>query len=224
MRIIKIKEVCNAEQLDSIYALMEKIEFQNGEVTASGLAKAAKKNTEAVPVGEHYQELVFFIQNILKNNYYLQSRLVPKFFSSPLINCYKAGDKYGRHYDVSHMQDGETSIRKDYSFTLMLSKTEAYAGGDLEIEINHQKHRVQLNAGDMVVYPSNYIHSVLPISHGERLAYIGWISSHVKDPLALEVLNAYEDLHVALKKYDISDDDKLSIGYVKNKLRHLISD
>ena len=61
MRIIKIKEVCNTEQLDSIYALMEKIEFQNGDETASGLAKAAKKNAEAVPAGEHYQELVFFI-------------------------------------------------------------------------------------------------------------------------------------------------------------------
>jgi PKHD-type hydroxylase len=116
------------------------------------------------------------------------------------------------------------SVRKDYSFTLMLSTLEEYDGGELEIEDNGMKHKVKLDAGDMVIYPSTLIHKVLPVITGERLADGGWIASHVKDPLALEILNAYEDMHLSLQQYELSSDDRLTLSYVQNKLQHLLSD
>ena len=188
------------------------------------MAKEAKNNSEAIPNGESYKELLSYIQNILTKNDWLKRRFLPKIFSIPLINHYKAGDSYGRHYDASHMTGESISVRKDYSFTLMLSSLEEYDGGELEIEDNGMKHKVKLDAGDMVIYPSTLIHNVLPVITGERLAYVGWIASHVKDPLALELLNAFEEMHLSLKKYELLPDDQLSLSYVQNKLQHLLSD
>ena len=221
---MKIIKILNEGQLKHVRSLTENIDFQSGDKTARGLAKEAKNNSEAIPEGESYKELLPYIQNILTKNDWLKRRFLPKIFSVPLINLYKAGDSYGRHYDASHMTGKSTSVRKDYSFTLMLSSLEGYDGGELEIEDNDMKHKVKLDAGDMVIYPSTLIHNVLPVITGERLAYVGWITSHVKDPLALELLNAFEEMHLSLQKYELSSDDQLSLSYVQNKLQHLLSD
>ena len=221
---MKIIKILNEEQLKHVRSLTKNIDFRNGEETAHGLAKEAKNNTEAIPQGDSYKQLLPFIKNILVKNDWLKRRFMPKIFSIPLINSYKAGDSYGRHYDASHMIGESHSVRKDYSFTLMLSTLEEYDGGELEIEDNGMKHKVKLDAGDMVIYPSTLIHKVLPVITGERLAYVGWIASHVKDPLALEILNAYEDMHLSLQQYELSSDDRLTLSYVQNKLQHLLSD
>ena len=221
---MKIIKILNEEQLRHVRSLTEKIDFQSGDKTAHGLAKEAKNNSEAIPEGESYKQLLSYIKNILTKNNWLKRRFLPKIFSLPLINSYKAGDSYGRYYDSSHMIGESRSVRKDYSFTLMLSSLEKYDGGELEIEDNGLKHKVKLDAGDMVIYPSTLIHNVLPVITGERLAYVGWIASHVKDPLALELLNAFEEMHLSLKKYELLPDDQLSLSYVQNKLQHLLSD
>ena len=221
---MKIINILNAEQLKHIRPLVDKIEFESGDKTARGLAMEAKNNRQAIRSGESYKELLSYIKNILTKNDWLKRRFLPKKFSTPLINRYKAGDSYGRHYDASHMTGESISVRKDYSFTLMLSSLEEYDGGELEIEDNGMKHKVKLDAGDMVIYPSTLIHNVLPVITGERLAYVGWIASHVKDPLALELLNAFEEMHLSLQKYELLPDDQLSLSYVQNKLQHLLSD
>ena len=84
-------------------------------------------------------------------------------------------------------------------------------------------HEVKMDAGDLVIYPSSYIHSVLNIKKGKRVAYVGWITSYIKDQFAFETINAYEDMHLALLKYNLSEEDKLSLSYVQNKLQHLVS-
>ena len=221
---MKIIKILNEGQLKHVRSLTEKIDFQSGDEVAHGLAKEAKKNNHAIPNGESYKQLLSYIKNILTKNDWLKRRFLPKIFSLPLINAYKAGDSYGRHYDSSHMIGESRSVRKDYSFTLMLSSSEEYDGGELEIEDNGMKHKVKLDAGDMVIYPSTLIHNVLPVITGERLAYVGWIASHVKDPLALELLNAFEEMHLSLQKYELLPDDQLSLSYVQNKLQHLLSD
>ena len=106
----------------------------------------------------------------------------------------------------------------------MLSKASDYEGGELEIETGNMTHKVKLNAGDMVIYPSMYMHNVLPVSKGERIACVGWFASHIKDFYAIETLNAFEDMHLKLLQYDLSEEDQLSLGYVQNRLQHLLSD
>ena len=37
------------------------------------------------------------------------------------------------------------------------------------------------------------------------------------------VNNLIEDIHLALTKYNLSEEDKLSLSFVQNKLQHLVS-
>ena len=62
---MKIIKIFNDEQLKHIRSLIEKIEFQSGDKSAHGLAKEAKNNSEAIPEGESYKELLSYIKNIL---------------------------------------------------------------------------------------------------------------------------------------------------------------
>ena len=221
---MKVLNILDKDQLAHINRLLKDIEFEDGIKSARGLAKKAKKNQQAKVNGDSFIEASMYLEKLLQENDWLKRRYMPKKFSKPIINKYAIGSSYGRHFDASHMQNKSISLKKDFSFTLMLSKTTDYEGGELEIEADNMTHKVKLDAGDMVIYPSVYIHNVLPISKGERLAYVGWFASHIKDYFAIETLNAFEDMHLSLLKYNLSEDDQLSLSYVQNRMQHLFSD
>ena len=221
---MKVLNILDKDQLAHINRLLKDIEFEDGIKSARGLAKKAKKNQEAKVNGDSYIEASKYLEKVLQDNDWLKRRYMPKKFSKPIINKYAIGSSYGRHFDTSHMQNKSISLKKDFSFTLMLSKTTDYEGGELEIEADNMTHKVKLDAGYMVIYPSVYIHNVLPISQGERIACVGWFASHINDYFAIETLNAFEDMHLSLLKYDLAENDQLSLSYVQNRLQHLLSD
>ncbi|MDA9020675.1 Fe2+-dependent dioxygenase [Gammaproteobacteria bacterium] len=220
---MKIVKILDSSQINYVNNLIGEIEFHDGKKSAEGLAKKVKLNKQALAEGDKYEELMSYINDIFRKNLWLKQRYLPKKFSQAVINKYEVGDCYGRHFDNSHISTGLGSIRRDWSFTLMLSSNSDYEGGELKIETGSVTHEVKLDAGDLVIYPSSYIHSVLNITKGKRLAYVGWIASHIKDQLGFETINAYEDMHLALSKYNLSEEDELSLGYVQNKLQLLIS-
>ena len=220
---MKIVKILDASQINYVNNLIGDIEFHDGKKTADGLAKKVKLNKQAVAEGDKYNELIIYINDIIRKNLWLKKRYLPSKFSQPLINKYEVGDCYGRHFDDSHASTESGSTRNDWSFTLMLSSCSDYEGGELKIETGSVTHEVKLDAGDLVIYPSSYIHSVLNITKGKRIAYVGWIASHIKDQLGFETINAYEDMHLALTKYNLSEEDILSLSYVQNKLQSLIS-
>lgn len=221
---MKIINILDKSQLQQVNNLLKKIDFEDGEKSARGHAKNVKNNEEAKAQGDAFLEVSEYVKNILRENDWLKRRYLPKKFSKPIINKYKVGSSYGRHFDASHMHNKTGSFKKDFSYTLMLSEASDYEGGELVIEAGNMTHKVKLGAGDMVVYPSMYIHNVLPVSEGQRIAFIGWFASHIKDYYAIETLNAYEDMHLKLLQYDLSEEDQLLISYVQNRLRHLLSD
>ena len=223
---MQINKILNEEQLNYINSLIENLEFIDGKITASGLAKKAKNNKQANPKGDAFVNLSMYIGEILSKNHWINSRYFPKKYSPAMFNKYSSGQGYGRHYDTSHILMSKSgTMRRDFSFTLMLSKNSDYEGGELEIESsNNLLQTVHLDAGDMAIYPSSQIHSVLPITKGERIAFVGWISSYIKDTRAHETLNIYSNLQQELAKYDLSVDDQLLLQHLKNKLIHLLSE
>ena len=74
--------------------MIEKIDFQDGGISASGLAKDQKNNREAVREGENYKKLHNFILNLLIKNDWIKRRYLPRKFSSPLINKYSEDEFY----------------------------------------------------------------------------------------------------------------------------------
>ena len=88
----------------------------------------------------------------------------------------KKGMYYGRHVDNTFMSSG----RADLSFTVFLSDIDTYEGGELIIENINSQNNFKLSAGQILIYPSTYLHCVQEVTKGERLVLIGWIESYVK--------------------------------------------
>ena len=84
--------------------------------------------------------------------------------------------QYGRHIDNPFMSSG----RSDLSFTISLTDKSKYRGGELNIEEMNSEKEFKLDAGEIIIYPSTYLHSVKEIKYGERLVCVGWIESYVK--------------------------------------------
>ena len=126
--------------------------------------------------------------------------------------------KYGRHIDNPYMSSG----RADLSFTIFLSSKENYKGGSLSIENFNSEEIFKLNAGEIILYPSTYLHSVEEVIDGERLVFIGWIESYIK---SIEEREYLFDLDSAarslLAKYGRCDEVDLIFKSYSNLLRRL---
>ena len=125
---------------------------------------------------------------------------------------------YGRHIDNVYMSSG----RADLSFTIFLSSKDNYDGGELTIEDFKSEEKFKLDAGEIIIYPSTYLHSVEEVSNGERLVFIGWIESYVK---SIEEREYLFDLDAAarslLAKYGRSNEVDLIFKSYSNLLRRL---
>ena len=126
--------------------------------------------------------------------------------------------KYGRHIDNAYMSSG----RADLSFTIFLNNKESYEGGALSIESLNSEEKFKLDAGEIIIYPSTFLHSVEEVITGERLVFIGWIESYVK---SIEEREYLFDLDAAarslLTKYGRSDEVDLIFKSYSNLLRRL---
>ena len=125
---------------------------------------------------------------------------------------------YGRHIDNPFMSSG----RSDLSFTISLTNKDNYQGGELVIETINSEKEFKLNAGEILIYPSTYLHSVKEVKKGERLVCVGWIESYVK---SIEEREYLFDLDAGAKsllsKYGRSDELDLIFKSYSNFLRLL---
>ena len=126
--------------------------------------------------------------------------------------------KYGRHIDNAFMSTG----RADLSFTIFLNERDKYSGGELLIEGLNVENKFKLDSGEIIIYPSTYLHSVQEIMSGERIVFVGWIESYVK---SIEEREYLFDLDAGarslLAKYGRSDELDLIFKSYSNLLRTL---
>ena len=87
------------------------------------------------------------------------------------------GMYYKSHLDKPTLEAG----RRDLSFTLFLSDPEAYEGGELRISIPPEIKTVKLKPGEIIIYPTQYVHEVRTVTQGERLVSVGWIESEIPE-------------------------------------------
>ena len=128
------------------------------------------------------------------------------------------GMKYGRHIDNAYMSSG----RADLSFTVFLTQKNKYEGGELLIENITSEKKFKLDSGEILIYPSTFLHSVQEVLNGERIVCVGWIESYVK---SIEEREYLFDLDAGarslLAKHGRSDDLDLIFKSYSNLLRVL---
>ena len=214
------RELLNSEELEILRKNLdnEELFWENGKQTAGKHAAEVKNNLQLkkdLNLSKKLSKLI--IKKILSNDL-IKSFALPKKIHGTMFSKSKRGMKYGSHIDNPFMSSG----RADLSFTIFLSSKENYDGGALSIESFNSEKKFKLEAGEIIIYPSTYLHSVEEVITGERLVFIGWIESYVK---SIEEREYLFDLDAAarslLAKYGRSEEVDLIFKSYSNLLRRL---
>ena len=107
----------------------------------------------------------------------------------PLMTVYEPGMAYGPHADATFITlPNKTVIRSDISCTIFLEDPAEYDGGALLIRLGSAEFRFKGRPGSAVVYPSDTMHQVEPVTRGRRLVAISFIQSRIADPWRREMM------------------------------------
>jgi len=180
--IVHIPQVFDQEQVAHCRKVMIEAAWVDGKATAGHQSARAKYNLQLPEDSEDHQRLGDMVTRALQQNPLFISAVLPHTIYPPLFNRYDAGMNFGTHVDNSIRQSRDgVRIRTDVSATLFLSEPEDYDGGELTVEDTYGSHAVKLPAGDLVVYPSDSLHYVTPVTRGSRIASFFWIQSLIRD-------------------------------------------
>ena len=164
---------------------LEDAEWVSGGVTAHGAAKAAKDNLQLAPTSELAHKISKLVLDSLRSRREFVWATRAKAFGPVLVARYDKGMAYGTHLDAPVMRS-PAPVRIDISFTVFLNHD--YEGGELVIDVDGTERRVEARAGDVILYPSSYLHRVEEVTRGRRLVAVGWVQSLVRDPARRKLL------------------------------------
>ena len=212
------RKLLNPDEINLLKINLEKDQsfWEDGVKTAGEHASKVKNNLQLnreSDISKRYSAKI--IKKILSDAL-IKSFALPKRIHGTMFSKSNKGMKYGRHIDNAYMSSG----RADLSFTIFLNKKDDYEGGELSIENLNSENKFKLDLGEIIIYPSTYLHSVQEVIDGERLVFIGWIESYVK---SIEEREYLFDLDAGarslLAKYGRSDELDLIFKSYSNLLR-----
>ena len=192
--------------------------WEDGKKTAGKHAAAVKNNLQLNRESDISQKYSAFIMRKILSNPLIKSFSLAKKIHGIMFTRSSKGMRYGRHIDNAFMSTG----RADLSFTIFLNKKSEYVGGELVVDDINSENKFKLNQGEIVIYPSTYLHSVKQIENGERIVCVGWIESYVK---SIEQREYLFDMDAGAKsllaKHGRSDELDLIFKSYSNLLRIL---
>ncbi len=211
-------QLLNAEEINLFKKELsqENIIWEDGKKTAGSHASEAKNNLQLNRQTDISKELSLLVKKKILKNELIKSFTLPKHIHGIMFTKSSKGMSYGSHIDNAYMSSG----RADLSFTIFISEKNQYEGGELSIETLDSVSDFKLNEGEIIIYPSTYLHSVKEIVKGERIACVGWIESYVK---SIEEREYLFDLDAGarslLAKHGRSDELDLIFKSYSNLLR-----
>ena len=144
----------------------------------------------------------------------------PAQIAPPLLTRYRPGMRYGAHADAAYLPLPGGTLRSDISCTIFLNEPESYEGGSLHVRLGDADLRFKLPPGQAILYPSDTLHEVEPVTEGERLVAITFIQSRVPDPFKRSLLFELNEI-AALEGNNMSQDTFSRLQLVQaNLLRY----
>ncbi|MDA9741410.1 Fe2+-dependent dioxygenase [Prochlorococcus sp. AH-736-L15] len=212
------QQLLNAEEVNLIKKDLED-ETQNwedGKNTAGSHATLVKNNLQLNRNSEVSKKYSQLVNKKILSNLLIKSFSIPKRIHGIMFTKSSKNMHYGRHIDNPYMSSG----RSDMSFTLALSNKDSYVGGELIIETMNSEEKFKLNAGEIIIYPSSYLHAVSEVNSGNRLVCVGWIESYIKSTEKREYLFDLDaGARGLLAKHGRSDELDLIFKSYSNLLR-----
>lgn len=180
---IVLGDILTEAELPVIAEAAAGLDFASGAASAGKIARGVKDNLQAQR-GPATDAVLEKLRSRLMANPLFQAVAYPRAVAAMLISRTEGGGQYGNHIDNALI----AGARADVSFTLFLSSPDSYEGGELVITDRAEDRAFKLAQGEAVVYPSDSLHRVNPVTSGSRLVAIGWITSWIRDAAQREIL------------------------------------
>ncbi len=212
----------SAAHVDAFVKVLNDAElFESGARTAGRTAKSRKQNLQALNAKPEVARVLQQVREDLAKHSVFNSFAVPAKLGRLMVSRYEPGMHYGTHFDDAFI-DG---IRTDLSVTLFLSEPDSYAGGELELTTPSGSQAIKLPPGCAIVYPSDHLHAVLPVTQGVRLAVVGWVQSRIRSAEQRQLLFDLANATQALTGEDANNSDALTrLKFVRNNLLRMWAD
>lgn len=178
--LLSIQNLVPPEELAGIRSALATGRFEPGVGSAVGSAARVKHNLQLPVQSEAAVKANRILLPLLRASRPFQSATYMAAMMAPAFCRYEAGMHYGDHID-SPIMGTSPMLRTDISVTICLADAADYDGGELVIDVAGAAQRWKGKAGDAVLYPSDTLHRVEPVTRGMRLVAIFWIQSLVRD-------------------------------------------
>jgi len=213
----RVLEILTPQEVVQCREIAVAAPFLDGRI--SNPHNKAKQN-EQLHDPQAYQRSSELLKQALQRSPEFIEFAFPIALAPPMMTRYKPGMKYGAHADAAFIQLPGATIRSDLSCTIFLNDPADYDGGELHVRLGDADLKFKLQPGEAIVYPSDSLHQVVPVTRGERLVAITFIQSRVQDPFRRNLLFELNEV-AALEGLKMSEENFGRLQLVQqNLLRH----
>jgi PKHD-type hydroxylase len=192
-------------------------QFVDGRITNPH--NKAKQN-EQLHDAQAYQKSSQLVLQAYARSEEFREFAFPVRIAPPMMTRYKPGMKYGAHADSAFIQLPQGAIRSDLSSTVFLNDPADYDGGELKVRLGDSELAFKLKPGEAIIYPSDSLHQVAPVTRGERLVAITFIQSRIQDPFRRNMLFELNEV-AALEGLKMDQENFSRLQVVReNLMRH----
>ena len=195
-------------------------QFVDGRITNPH--NKAKQN-EQLHDAQAYQKSSQLLQQAYARSEEFHEFAFPTRIAPPMMTRYKPGMKYGAHADSAFIQLPQGTIRSDLSSTVFLNAPADYDGGELKVRLGDSELTFKLKPGEAIIYPSDSLHQVVPVTRGERLVAITFIQSRIQDPFRRNMLFELNEV-AALEGLKMDEDNFNRLQVVRENLMRYWAD
>jgi PKHD-type hydroxylase len=215
---LELPNVLTPPELERLRALAVRARFVEGRL--SNPHSKVKNNLQIDHGDAGYVESTRLMGMALQCNEAFRDFAFPRVVAPPMLARYSPGMNYGVHSDAPMMALPTGPLRSDLSCTLFLNEPSAYEGGELSIQLGGRDLMFKGASGSAVVYPSNTLHEVRPVTAGERLVGLTFIESLIRDATKRDILWHLNEV-AALEGFNMGWENRTRLQHARNNLMRL---
>ena len=215
---LEIPDLLTPPEIARLREIAAKSAFVDGRITNPN--STVKNNVQLDYGDQAYAESSRLLAAAMQRNEAFRAFAFPKMMAPPMLTKYARGKNYGLHADAPFMPIGERPLRSDLSCTIFVSEPDAYEGGALSVLLGTRRVEFKGKAGSAIVYPSDRLHEVVPVTSGERLVGLTFIESRIPSLAHRELLHALSDV-VGEEGLNMSRENFTRLEHVQSSLHRL---
>jgi PKHD-type hydroxylase len=218
---LEVADVLTPPELSRLREIAARSAFIDGRITNPH--SRVKNNDQLDYSDQAYAESSRMLAAALQRNETFRNFAFPKLMAPPMLTKYGRGKNYGLHSDAPFMPIADRPLRSDLSCTLFVSAPETYEGGALSVLLGTRRVEFKGAAGSAIVYPSNTLHEVTPVTSGERIVGLTFIESRIGNQTHRELLHELNEV-AALEGLSMAPENYTHIQHVQSSLFRLWAD